>query len=195
MISAEATKHGIVVSRPDAATRYDLIFDTGSSLLRVQCKCGALDRNAGVIKVRLESCWYTPTGYVRNPYAAGDVDLFAVYCGEQGRCYLLPADGLTGRHAIYLRLSQPRNKQRACVNLASDFTFDGAIAQLGERLAGSQQVAGSSPASSTSCVPTEVVGANRFRDRFGWYMERAAAGEVFQITRHGRPFVRIMGPS
>jgi prevent-host-death family protein len=44
-------------------------------------------------------------------------------------------------------------------------------------------------------VPTEVVGANRFRDRFGWYMERAAAGEVFQITRHGRPFVRIMGPS
>jgi len=26
-------------------------------------------------------------------------------------------------------------------------------------------------------------------------MERAAAGEVFQITRHGRPFVRIVGPS
>jgi antitoxin (DNA-binding transcriptional repressor) of toxin-antitoxin stability system len=25
-------------------------------------------------------------------------------------------------------------------------------------------------------------------------MERAAAGEVFEITRHGRSFARIMGP-
>ena len=58
----------------------------------------------------------------------------------------------------------------------------------------STEVAGSSPASSTSTTPAEVVGANRFRDGFGWYMERAAAGEVFQITRHGRPFVRVMAP-
>ena len=168
VISAEATKLGIVVSRPNV--------------------------DAGVVKVNLVSSWCTPSGYARTAYAVGEVDLFAVYCGEQNRCYLLGADWLVGRRAIWLRLSEPRNGQRACVNLASDFTFDGAIAQLGERLAGSQQVAGSSPASSTSCVPPTVVGANRFRDRFGWYMERAAAGEVFEITRHGRPFARIMAP-
>ena len=195
VISAEAAKHGIIVLRPNVDARYDLVFDTGSSLLRVQCKCGALDADASVIKVNLESTWYTPTGYVKNRYLAGEVDLFAVYCGDEDRCYLLPAERLTGRRAIHLRLTEPRNKQRACVNLASDFTFDGAIAQLGERLTGSQQVAGSSPASSTSSTPPTVVGANRFRDRFGWYMERAAAGEVFQITRHGRPFVRVMGAS
>ena len=66
----------------------------------------------------------------------------------------------------------------------------GAIAQLGERVTGSHEVAGSSPASSISANP-KVVGANRFRNHFGRYMERAAAGGVFQVTRHGKPFVRI----
>lgn len=92
---------------------------------------------------------------------------------------------------IYLRLNEPRNSQRACVNLASDFNFDGAVAQLGEHLHGMEGARGSSPLSSTSSVPAEVIGAHEFRERFGWYMERAAAGEVFEITRHGRPFVRI----
>ena len=191
-IAHAATKLGIEVSRPILDARYDLIFDTGTSLLRVQCKYGSFDRNAGVVKVGLETSWYAPDGScVTNPYLEGQVDLFAIYCGELDRCYLLRAEGLLGRRAIWLRCSEPKNSQRACVNLASDFEFDGAVAQLGERCAGSAQVRGSSPLSSTSSAPAEIVGANKFRDGFGWYMERAAAGEVFEITRHGRPFVRV----
>jgi prevent-host-death family protein len=38
-----------------------------------------------------------------------------------------------------------------------------------------------------------VVGANEFRNRFGWYMERAAAGEEFYVQRRGRPYVRMTG--
>jgi prevent-host-death family protein len=191
-IALEAVELGIVVSRPDQDARYDLIFDTGKALLRVQCKCGQLDEEAGVIKVNLETSWCTPNGYAKNPYLAGEVDLFAVYCAGHDR-YLLDAARLVGRRAIWLRLTAPRNSQRACVNLASDFSFAGAVAQLGERGAGSAQVRGSSPLSSTSSAPAKVVGANRFRDHFGWYMERAAAGEVFEITRHGKPFVHVAG--
>jgi prevent-host-death family protein len=36
-----------------------------------------------------------------------------------------------------------------------------------------------------------VVGADEFRNRLGWYMERAAAGEVFNVRRRGRPYVRL----
>ncbi|MGH2876763.1 MAG: hypothetical protein ACRDLV_10970 [Solirubrobacteraceae bacterium] len=36
-----------------------------------------------------------------------------------------------------------------------------------------------------------IVGANRFRDGFGRWMEVAAAGQELLITRHGRPMVRI----
>jgi len=38
-----------------------------------------------------------------------------------------------------------------------------------------------------------VVGAHEFRNRFGWYMERAAAGEEMRVTRRGRPYVRLLG--
>ncbi|HEX2127872.1 MAG TPA: type II toxin-antitoxin system prevent-host-death family antitoxin [Solirubrobacterales bacterium] len=50
---------------------------------------------------------------------------------------------------------------------------------------------GSSPTSSTQA---ETVGAHEFRNRFGWYMQRAAAGETFNVTRRGKPYVRLTGP-
>ena len=63
-------------------------------------------------------------------YSQGEVDLFAVYCGELDRCDLLPAEPLANKTVIYLRLTPARNGQQACINLADDFTFAGAVAQL-----------------------------------------------------------------
>jgi prevent-host-death family protein len=195
-IAAAAVRLGIPVLRPVAEHgRYDLAFEIGGRLLRVQCKWGGLDRDAGVIKVSLVSSWCTPTGYARQTYTLGELDLIAVYCGELDRCFLLSAEGLADRQAIWLRLTPPRNGQKACVNLASKVEFDGAVAQLEERPDGIRQVRGSSPLSSTprSADQTVVqVGAHEFRNRFGWYMERAAAGAVFEVSRHGRPFVRLV---
>ena len=53
---------------------------------------------------------------------------------------------------------------------------------------------GSSPTSSTLPfnLAQQVVGAHDFRNRFGWYMERAAAGEEFFVTRRGKPYVRLV---
>ena len=36
------------------------------------------------------------------------------------------------------------------------------------------------------------VGANEFRNRFGWYMERAARGEEIAVTRWGKPYVKLV---
>jgi prevent-host-death family protein len=36
-----------------------------------------------------------------------------------------------------------------------------------------------------------TVGANRFRSQFGYYMECAAAGEEIEVTRRGKPTVRL----
>ncbi|HKP90443.1 MAG TPA: type II toxin-antitoxin system prevent-host-death family antitoxin [Thermoleophilaceae bacterium] len=51
---------------------------------------------------------------------------------------------------------------------------------------------GSNPLSSTPSddSPT-VIGAHEFRNRFGWYMERAAAGEPILITRRGKTHLRL----
>ena len=63
-------------------------------------------------------------------------------------------------------------------------------------MAGSHEVRGSSPLSSTSVAPSHELslGAHEFRERFGYYMELAAAGEEILIRRHGRAFARLSPP-
>jgi prevent-host-death family protein len=190
-IALEATRLGIPVLKPVAEHgRYDIGLELGDRIARVQCKWGALDQAEAVITVNLTSSRRGPHGYVRTTYSESEIDLVAVYCGAIDRCYLLPSALVADRGQILLRLAPALNGQRACINLASDYEFAGAIAQLGEHLHGMQGVAGSSPASST---PTAVdVGCHEFRNHFGYYLERAAAGEEIRISRRGRPYARLV---
>jgi prevent-host-death family protein len=195
-ITLEAIRLGIDVLKPVAEHgRYDLAFDIGDRLLRVQCKWGAYHHEQGVVTVRVGGSRHTPSGYVRSTYSAHEIDAVAIYCEALKEIFLVPIEVAAGRSALRLRVAPPRNSQRASINLAHEYTF-GAIAQLGERPAGSREVVGSSPTSSTTSGSASgiEVGANAFRDRFGYWMERAAAGEQILITRHGRRFARL-GPA
>ena len=193
-IAAAATKLGISVLRPIVDhERYDLAFEIRDRILRVQCKWGALDAEGAVISVQLQGSWHSPTaGYVRSSYSEDEIDLVAVYCGDLDRCYLLPIALVAGRRAINLRLMPPKNAQRACINLASDFDLPGAVAQLEEHHAGSVGARGSSPLSSTPAPPETLhVGCHEFRNQFGYYLERAADGHEILISRRGRPYARM----
>ena len=82
-IAAAATKLGIPVLRPITEHgRYDLAFEIGDRILRVQCKWGGLYENGAVIKVNLTSSWCTPTGYSYRPYEEDEIDLLAVYSAD-----------------------------------------------------------------------------------------------------------------
>ena len=147
-IAAEAVRLGIVVLRPIVeGRRYDLVLDTGSRLLRIQCKWGK--RKGGVISVHTRSCRHTPRGYVRSTYSPAEIDGIAVYCPDTSRCYFLPIDEVASRHAVHLRLVRAANNQEVAIKYAASYEFAGAIAQLGERSAGSRKVGGSNPPSST----------------------------------------------
>ena len=83
-----------------------------------------------MVIVKLSTSRLSTKGYVCTTYSEDEVDLFAIYCDELDRSFLLPASRFAGRYAVHLRLSPARNGQRACINLADDFDFDGAVAQL-----------------------------------------------------------------
>ena len=194
-IAFEATRQGIPVLRPIVEHgRFDLGFKIADKLLRVQCKWAPLDQDHRVVHVRVGGNRCTPQGYVMSTYREHEIDLLAAYCEKLDRCFLLPAYLVADRRTIQLRLEPPLNGQRASINLASDFEFAGAVAQLEERSAGSRKVRGSSPLSSTpaedSSAVTEV-GAHQFRNHFGYYLERAAAGDEIRVSRHGRKFVKL----
>jgi antitoxin (DNA-binding transcriptional repressor) of toxin-antitoxin stability system len=188
-----AVKLGVPVLKPVAEHgRCDLALDVAGKLWRVQCKWGRLSSAGDVVMAHTGTCSLSSTGYVRGTYAAHEIDLFAIYCGDLDRVFLVPAPLIVGRYQIHLRLAPARNGQRACINLADDFAFEGAIAQLGERCRGTAEVAGSSPASSTPSAGGPVtVGSNVFRDHLGYWMERVAAGEEALVTFRGRPRVRL----
>jgi prevent-host-death family protein len=171
-----------------------MVFDVVGRLWRVQVKWGALMREGSVVSAKLEGSRCTPGGYVRSRYADEEIDLLAVYCGDLDRCYLLPRELVVGRKEIRLRVKPALNGQRACLNLASEYELPGAVAQLGERVAGSHEVRGSSPLSSTSPPAAIQVGCHEFRNRFGYYLDQAAAGAEIEISRRGRPFARL-GPA
>ena len=150
----EATKLGIGVFKAvNDGSRYDLVFDLGRELVRVQCKWASRVRD--VIAVRCYSCRRTATGLLKRTYSSAEVDAFAAYCADVDRCYFIRFEQLAGSSGIHLRLTPTLNNQQKGIKWAEDFEFGatlgtrGAIAQLGERLRGTQEVAGSSPAGST----------------------------------------------
>jgi PD-(D/E)XK endonuclease len=149
----EAVRLGIGVFTPVMDERYDLIFDLRPGLLKIQCKTAVL--RGEVIVIRCYSCRRSATGLVKRPYAAEDVDAFAAHCAALRRTFLLPMAWMGGRTVVQLRLRPTINNQSSGINWADEFDFAatigrlGAIAQLGERLRGTQEVGGSNPPGST----------------------------------------------
>jgi hypothetical protein len=147
--------------------------------IRVQCKSARLYRDAVV--VRAMTSRRVAGGYQRGTYSADEIDVVAAYCPANKRCFAMPISQFGPSGQFWLRLSPARNGQRAGLHFADDHAL-GAIAQLEERSAGSRKVGGSSPPSSIPTAAglergTTTIGAHEFRNRFGWYMERAGAGE------------------
>jgi hypothetical protein len=152
-IALAAIRLGIGVFRPIGDERYDLIFDCRPRLWRVQCKWAR--RYDDVIIVRCYSSRRARSGLLRRKYTSEEIDAFAAYCAELDRCFFLPIDRWAQNEAR-LRLGPTRNNQRRGITWADDWDFaatlrdhQGAIAQLGERVSGRDEVAGSSPAGST----------------------------------------------
>jgi PD-(D/E)XK endonuclease len=153
-IAAFALAAGIGVARPLGDERYDLIFDVGDRLLRIQCKWAVkLDQ---VVVIRCRRVRRGPHGLIRRTYLPGEIDAIVGYCAEIEECFYLPAKLSVERAAVQLRLAPTRNNQSVGIKWARDFELGatlhrlrGPIAQLGERVAGSDEVVGSSPTGST----------------------------------------------
>ena len=123
-IAKAAIARRIGVYRPlSDGERYDLIFDLGDRLDRVQCKWAPL--HGDVIVVRVYSSRRAADGLRRRRYAPGEIDALAAYCPDLDRCFYLPSERIAGRVQLHLRTAPSRNNQSCGVNWADDFSFEG----------------------------------------------------------------------
>ena len=192
-IANEAVRLGFAVLVPAfGAPRCDMVLERAGRLIRVQCKSARLEGE--VVVIAAVTSGRSATGHIRTTYTADEVDVIAAHCAELKRCFAVSITEFAPSGTMHLRLTPARNGQRAGLHFADDYDF-GAIAQLGEHLSGTQGVGGSSPPSSTPPTGARTaavsIGSHEFRNRFGWYMERAAAGEELLVTHRDRPRIRV----
>ena len=127
-IAAAAIGLGVGVSKPLSQQRYDLVFDIGSCLVRVQCKWASFGRD--VVIVRCRSSRRGRNGFIRRDYESSEIDAIAAFCGELRTLYFPPIADFNRRSAIQLRLGPSRNNQRLGVNWADDFAFEARLTAL-----------------------------------------------------------------
>jgi hypothetical protein len=72
-------------------TRYDLVIDDGTRLLRVQCKTGRLRKGAVAFNTCSSYAHHQNPQVIKRSYE-GEIDLFGVYCPETEDVYLVPIE-------------------------------------------------------------------------------------------------------
>jgi hypothetical protein len=152
-----------------------------------------------VIPVRFTTHRRGPDGFVRRRYTEQEIDAVAAFCPDLDESYFLPMEIVGERTGLQLRLTAPRNGQKAALHFAADYQL-GAVAQLGRAPAwhagghGFESRQLHSLDDRAELVTTDEVtevAAHEFRNHFGWYMQRATAGETFLVKRRGKPYVKL----
>ncbi len=152
-VMQEAIDLGLGVWLPFAEEPYDLILDLRPGLLRVQCKQAVL--RGDVINIGTcvaaaigTDCSSASTSRTRSTSSRPTAPIPTAATCSRTSCRS------TGR------LEPAKNNQVRGIRWARDYEFRatltriaGPIAQLGERVAGSHEVAGSSPAGSIRMFP------------------------------------------
>jgi len=122
MVAADVVRRGHKIAIPYGEDwDYDLIVCRSGVLERVQAKYTESDGD--VIEVKCFSASLT-NGRVRTVkrYTASTVDWIAVYDVTSDRCYYVPSSEFSkGKTYLHLRLTPPRNNQRAGVRFAEQY--------------------------------------------------------------------------
>jgi hypothetical protein len=96
--------------------RYDLVTERNGQFLRIQCKTGRLVDGA----VSFPTCSsYRHRGLGTKDYR-GQADLFAVYCPDNEKTYIVPVDDV-GTRTCRLRVLPSKNGQRDGVRPAQGY--------------------------------------------------------------------------
>ena len=100
-------KAGYVVLTPFGGNqRYDFVVEKNGVFLRIQCKSGRICDGCVIFQTSSAHAYH---GKCKRDYY-GDAELFAVYCRELDKMYIVPVDDV-GCSSTQLRLEPTQNGQ------------------------------------------------------------------------------------
>ena len=126
-VAIKAQENGILVSRPLFEGRYDLLFDFGSKILRVQVKECSCTKDGNCICVSLSSGSY-PRGnkygkHTKRFYTSDEIDVLIVYTPITGKYYVLEPEIWNKKSYVNLRFKQTVNGQGKKINYAKNYEW------------------------------------------------------------------------
>jgi hypothetical protein len=117
-VAVALARAGHIVSKPlGDSYRYDLIFDDGEKLYRVQVKTGRL--YGGSIRFAASSSHFHRGGVSARTYH-GQVDFIGVFCPQTGHVYMVPESEF-GNSKMHLRVTPTGNGQDKHIRWASRY--------------------------------------------------------------------------
>ncbi len=112
-------KAGYIVLIPFGnGASYDLAVDIAGRLWKVQVKTGLLQKGCVVFPLRR----FSGRNRRVKKYQRGEIDLFAVYCPENDKIYLMHSE--TDLHQGRFRVEHTNNNQQQKIRWADEFEFD-----------------------------------------------------------------------
>ncbi len=121
-------KAGFIVSIPfGSGAPYDLLVDTGSTVLKIQVKTGWYRKGCVIFRGNRRVREALP--YKARAYAENEVDFFAVFYPPTESIYVVPRAVCANGFGC-LRLEPVLNGQQKLIRWASDFTWEKHLTQL-----------------------------------------------------------------
>ena len=122
VVLAELVRNGYVVLLPFGDNqRYDMVVDTGSQFITIQCKTACESPNEGSIVFPTCSSSYHRGGPKKG--YKGEVDYFAVYYPGNRQVYMVKVDEV-GDKSAHLRLEPSKSGQESRVRYAHDYLLE-----------------------------------------------------------------------
>lgn len=116
MVLAALLRSGYNVLLPfGGGLRYDMAFDDGTGIQRVQIKTGRVVGGS----VQFSGCSVNRDTGKRSGYQ-GQAEFFGVHCPANRKCYLVPVEGMPS-NTVTLRVDPPGNGQVKGIRLAQEF--------------------------------------------------------------------------
>lgn len=125
---SEFTKRKIPVLIPFGQnTPYDLVIQYKNRFYKVQCK--TTEKVLGNSTMRFHTCRTNGFTGQRHKYCENEIDLFFLYCIENGYIGLLKIDDTTGDE-FAIRLAATKNNQTKGIHMATDYDLDNVLLTL-----------------------------------------------------------------
>ena len=127
VLIAEFTKIRIPVLLPIGDNSpYDMVIDYNGRFLKVQAKTTESVQNGKMVFCTNVT---NPFKKTSRKYTASEIDIFGLYCIENGYIGLLPVKECTAKETV-IRLDKPKNNQSSKIKMACDYRFDNILDKL-----------------------------------------------------------------